>query len=200
MKVSGKKKDLVDRLVDPFPCTKDVFTELKMARKVSVELLLSYASYASILGDKSSWSAKIELAFEIFQVFESCSVDGLALSPEGLKLWENLIVFTSEWKRKCQTKTTVLKWNSGFGASLVPEVVVVDLPETNAVGINAAIAAFAAVPILAAVPAKDNPSANPFVWPFANFDEANHWISFLKGRINGIRCLQYTTTGPGALY
>jgi hypothetical protein len=250
MKLSGKKKELVQRLVDPFPSIKDVFAELKMARRVSVE-------------DKSRWSEKIELAFEIHPVFGSCSVDGLALSPEGMKLWENLIVFTSEWKRKCQPKTTVLKWNSGFAASLDrlvnikaecwnqedkkeilemfcevrlvdmrdgdgsnpgiysrfqsellrafavdlefkllmdPEVVVVDLPETNAARINEAIAAFVPVPILAVVPAKDNPSTNPFVWSFANFDEANHWIAFLKGRINGIRCLQYTTAGPGALY
>ena len=77
----------------------------------------------------------------------------------------------------------------------MPVLVVIDQPETNAVAINQALAAWTATPILQNLPAAINPSANdpnnptPFVWRFQTFVQANQFIGFMRGRINGIRIL-----------
>jgi hypothetical protein len=83
---------------------------------------------------------------------------------------------------------------------LDPEVVVVDLPETHAAAINAAIAAFIPNPSLAALPNKDNISSNPFVWSFGTFAEANWWMGYLKGRIPTANLMYFVSAAPVSNY
>lgn len=85
---------------------------------------------------------------------------------------------------------------------LDPYLVVVDLPEMNAVTINAAITSLVGNPnpSSAVLPGKDNASDNPFAWSFATFDQANWFMGYLKGRIPTIQLLFYRTDGPGLQY